>query len=128
MSFSKKLLVAFDPKKPDSQITDFLIPWNRGVGSVFLGLKSGKESALGMMVYTGVAINENDLFAKLVDSGNAIGNVEETLAMLRAYLLRLQSFKIGNVVQIDSTNQASGREVELALVANTPTGVKISST
>ena len=118
------MLVAFDPTKPDSRTTDFLIPWSRDGQRVFLGLKSGKEAALGMMVLIGRSITENELFAKLVDSGAVIPNVDETLALLRSYLDGMQSFKIGNVVRIRSTDQVNGPDVELELVANTPSAVK----
>ncbi|MFM7163415.1 MAG: hypothetical protein ACKO3P_23945, partial [Planctomycetaceae bacterium] len=91
MSSTKKMLVAFDPAKPDSQATDFVIPWSRNGQRVFLGLKSGKVAALGMMVFIGRSITENDLFAKLVDSGALIPNVDETLALLRSYLEGLQT-------------------------------------
>lgn len=124
MSSTKKLLVAFDPAKPDSKTTDFLVPWNRGGQRVFLGLKSGQESSLGMIVFIGRSVTETDLFIKLVDSGAEIGNVEETLHSLRSYLDRLQSLKIGNVVRIRSTGQDSGPDVELELIANTPSAVK----
>ncbi len=123
MSSTMKMLVAFDPTKPDSQTTDFLIPWSRDNQRVFLGLKSGKESALGMMVFIGRSITENDLFAKLVDSGAVIPDVDETLALLRSYVERLQSLKIGNVARIRSTGQVNGPDVELELVANTPSAL-----
>lgn len=123
MSSTKKMLVAFDPTKPDAQTTDFLIPWSRDGQRVFLGLKSGKEAALGMMVFIGRSITENDLFAKLVDSGAVIPNVDDTLALLRSYLEGLQSLKIGNVARIRSTGQVNGPDVELELVANTPSAV-----
>ena len=122
MSSTMKLLVAFDPTKPDSQTTDFLIPWSRDGQRVFLGLKSGKEAALGMMVFIGRSITENDLFARLVDSGEVIPNVDETLTLLRSYLEELQLLKVGNVARIHSTGQVNGPDVELELVANTPSG------
>ena len=125
MSATKKMLVAFDPAKPDAQTSDFLIPWNRDGQKVFLGLKSGKESALGMMVFVGRSITENDLFAKLVDSGAVIANVNFTLDSLRSYLDGLQALKIGNVARICSTGQVDGHDVELELVANTPSAVKV---
>jgi len=125
MSSTKKMLVAFDPAKPDSQATDFVIPWSRNGQRVFLGLKSGKVAALGMMVFIGRSITENDLFAKLVDSGAFIPNVDETLALLRSYLEGLQTLQIGNVARIRSTDQVNGPDVELELVANTPSAVKV---
>lgn len=124
MSATMKMLVAFDPSEPDSQTTDFLIPWNRDGQQVFLGLKSGKESAMGMMVFVGRPITENDLFAKLVDSATVIANVDATLDLLRSYLDGLQALKIGNVARIRSTSQIDGHDVKMELVANTSSAAK----
>jgi|688.fasta_scaffold189523_3 hypothetical protein len=124
MSSTKKLLVAFDPAKPDSKTTDFLVPWSRGGQRVLLGLKSGQESALGMMVFIGRSVTEKDLFIRLVDSGALIANVDETLQWLRSYLDRLQALKIGNVARIRSTGQDGGPDCDLELIANTPSAVK----
>jgi hypothetical protein len=124
MSTTKKMLVAFDLEKPDAQSSDFLIPWSRSGKQVFVGLKSGNESALGMMVFIGRAVTENDLFAKLVDSGAVIDDVDATFALLRSYIEQLRALKIGNVARIRSTDQVNGPDVELELVANTPSGVK----
>lgn len=123
MSSTKKLLVAFDHVRPNARTNDFLIPWHRDGQPVLLGLKSGKESALGMMVFVGRSITENDLFAKLVDSGAVIANVDETLTLLRSYIEGLQSFKIGNVARVRSTSQVKQPDVELELVAKTPSAV-----
>lgn len=120
MSSTKKLLVAFDPARPDAQSSDFLVPWHRDGQPEFLGLRSGKESALGMIVFVGRSVTENDLFATLVDSGAVIANVDEILALLRSYIESLQSFEIGNVARIRSAGQINGPSVELELVANTP--------
>ncbi len=124
MPNTKKLLVAFDPTKPEAQSSDFMIPWNREGRPVFLGLKSSKDFTYGMMVFVGRAVSENDLFAKLVDSGAFIENVEETLACLRSYVTQLQSFKIGNVVRIIPADTGSSNVFGLELVAQTPSGIK----
>jgi hypothetical protein len=121
---TKKLLVAFDPAKPDSQSSDFIIPWNREGQPVFLGLKSSKDCTYGLMVFVGRAVSENDLFAKLVDSGAFIENVEDTLACLRNYVTQLQSLKIGNVVRIIPSDAESSNAFGLELVAQTPSGIK----
>jgi hypothetical protein len=124
MSSTKKLLVAFDPAMPDAHTSDFLIPWNRDGRRVLRGLKSGKDAAFGMMVFVGRSITENDLFAKLVDSGAVIEDVDETLALLRSYLEALQTLKIGNVTRMCSATQNSGDAIELELVANAPSATK----
>jgi len=124
MSVTKKMLVAFDPGRPDTRSSEFLIPWNWEGRRVLRGLKSARESGFGMVVFVGRSVTENDLFAKLVDSGTIIANVDDTLALLRSFLDGLQCWKIGNVVQIRSTSQNVGSDVELELVANTPSAVK----
>lgn len=121
MAQSKKLLVPFDRSKPEWNPSGFLVPWKHEGKLCFRGLQSERFYELGKMVYIGVAITENDLFAKLVDAGAVIDNVDATLDILRSYLDGLQAFKIGNVVRIRSTD---GPETELELVANTPSGVK----
>jgi len=83
-------------------------------------LKSGKEHALGLMVFIGRAVTESDLFARLVDSGAAIGNVEETLSLLRSYLEQRQSLKIGNVVRLAPAVEGDVDSCRLVLVAKTP--------
>lgn len=121
---TKKLLVAFDPARPDAQSSDFVIPWSKEGQSVFLGLKSSKDFTYGLMVFVGRAVSDNDLFAKLVDSGVAIENVELTLLCLRQYVSQLQSLKIGNVVRILPADSGSNNVFELELVAQTPSGIK----
>jgi len=91
---------------------------------VLLGLKSGQESPLGMMVFVGRSVTEKDLFTKLVDSGAVIANVDETLHLLRSHLARLQTLTIGNVVRIRSPGQDSGPDVDLEIIAITPSAVK----
>jgi hypothetical protein len=123
MLSTKKLLVAFDPVRPESQSSDFLIPLKSEGQRTFRGLKSGKESALGLMVFVGRSVTENDLLAQLVDSGAVIANVDDTLDLLRTYLDRLQSLKIGNVARIRPASPSDGSEFELELVAKTPGGI-----
>ena len=121
MSETKKLLVAFVPERPKNQSSDFLIPFHTEGRTILYGLKSGSEQTHGLMIYLGRAITENDLFAKLVDSGVKIDNVNETVERLRQYLERLQSFSIGNVLRL-RVEEGSG-SFELELVAKTPSGV-----
>lgn len=92
---------------------------------MLLGLKSGSESKFGMMVFVGRSVTENDLFSKLIDSGAAIANVDETLAMLRSYLEGLQTLKIGNVARLGPPAENDGQALGLELVANTPSAVKL---
>jgi len=121
MPETKKLLVAFNPDAHDVQSSDFLIPWSLERQPVFHGLKSGKDCVYGMMVFLGRAISENDLFAKLVDSGAIINSVDSTLATLRNYIDQLQTLKLGNVVRIVPDTDAS---FGLELVSKTPSGAR----
>lgn len=73
-----------------------------------------------MMVYTGRSISENDMFAKLVNSGAVITDAAKTLALLRSYLEQLQFLKIGNVARLSSTNHSNEPNLVLELVAITP--------
>lgn len=73
-----------------------------------------------MMVYTGRSISENDMFAKLVNSGAVITDAAKTLALLRSYLEQLQFLKIGNVARLNSTNHSNEPNLVLELVAITP--------
>jgi len=121
MPESKKLLVAFNPERPDVQSSDFLIPWNLESQPVFHGLKSGKDCPCGIVVFLRRAVSENDLFAKLVDLGAFINSVDNTLATLRSYIDQLKGLKIGKVVRI-VPNAATSFGLEL--VSNTPSGAK----
>lgn len=120
MASTKKLLVAFDPAKPEARSNDFLIPWEQNGEQEFLGLKSGKQHALGMMIFLGRSVTENDLFAKLVDSGTFVPDVDATLALLRSYIDQIKTMKIGNIVRLATSDADSKSDVELELVANTP--------
>jgi hypothetical protein len=116
---SKKVLVAFDPEKPDKQSSDFLVPIpTEGGGVALLGSKSGKVAAYGLVVMTGKSVNENDLFAKLVDTGQKVPSVDECLARLSAYIEQVKSVRIGNIVELESSDGG----MKLNVAANTPSG------
>jgi hypothetical protein len=91
MSQTKRLLVPFDPAKPEWNPSEFLIPAMRQGRPIFVGLTKGGEFKLGRVVFIGQAIGENDLFAKLVASGAKIESAEETLATFGQYVKKLQS-------------------------------------
>jgi len=122
MAQTKKLLVAFDPQQSKSPSSDFLVPVQAEERTILYGLKSECEHMYGLMIYLGQAITENDLFAKLVDSGTKIANVDETVSRLRQYIEKLQSLRIGNVVRLHPDETGIGG-FELELVANTPAGM-----
>lgn len=112
-----KLLVAFDPKKPDRRSSDFLVVMLEGTQAKLLGVKSKKHAASGLVVYLGREIKANDLFAKLVDTGQKIESVGQMLRTLENYIEKLQEFRIGNLLAVepDATNG-----LQLVKLADTP--------
>ena len=119
MAESKKVLVAFDAEKPEKSSSDFLVPVRNESGEFeFFGTKSGKTIPYGMVILTGRAVTENDLFAKLVDTGMKVPSVEETLGTLCSFLAAMKTVKIGNVVTVAAAEEG----VALEVASNTPSG------
>lgn len=119
MAESRKVLVAFDPVNPGRKSSDFLVPIVTDDGELaLLGSRSGKIAPYGLVVMTNKTVNENDLFAKLVDTGRTIASVDECLARLAKFIDQLNIVRIGNIVEISSNN----RELKLEVAANTPSG------
>lgn len=118
---TKKLLVAFDPSRANAAAGDFVVPVLEADAASFFGLRSKKSSALGVMVYVGREVTVNDLFAKLVDTGRTVPNVDQTVTMLADYVSQLEEHKIGNVVAIEAAAEESCG-FRLKRVANTPSG------
>lgn len=123
LSETRKLLVAFDPARPDCQTSDFLIPWERDGQRVFLGLKSGKEATFGILVFVGRSVTENDLFTKLIETGREVANVDQALESLRSYLDALQALKIGNVARIELCCDQSRANGGLEVVWRSPSDI-----
>ena len=121
MPHTQKLLVAFNPERPEEPSSDFLVPLLSEGRRVLHGLRSRAGQRYGLMVYIGRPITEHNLFAKLVDSGAEIGDADGTLASLREYLENLQSLRVGNVVRLRKTD---GDSLELELLAKTPSGFR----
>jgi hypothetical protein len=121
MPETKKLLVAFDPERPDDASSDFLVPLHFKGRTFLHGLKSGNEQRYGLMVYIGRSISEDDLLAKLLDSRPEIKSDDTLLESFRRYVASLQALRIGNVVRLYDT--PTGGFV-LELVAKTPSGLR----
>lgn len=111
---TKKLLVAFDPKKPDHRSNNFLVLVMEGAEARLVGNKSKKPVASGLVVYLGSEIKVNDLFAELVDTGRRIESVEQTLRTLEQYIEKLQGFRIGNLLGVESDAVNGFKLVKLA--------------
>ena len=119
MAESKKVLVAFDPKKPDKQSSDFLVPIpTEDDGLALLGSKSREVASFGLVVMAGKSVNENDLFAKLVDTGQKVSSVDDCIARLIAFIEQVKSVRMGNIVKIESVDGV----MKLNVAANTPAG------
>lgn len=117
MATTKKLLVRFDIERQAPVSGDFAIPRSEDDRVLLRGIRSSQVAEHAAMVYVGREVTENDLFARLVDSGAYIGDVRGTLASLRNYIEQLQGFKIGNIVRLVADIDTSFR---LELVSNTP--------
>lgn len=119
MVSTKKLLVAFNAASPKKKSSDFLIPWWVNLKPVFFGLRSGSQSDLGMVIYTGRSLGENDLLTKCGEIGMHISDPETMAGCFRDYLEQVRSLNIGNVVRIVRADDDQGR-FHLEIVAKTP--------
>jgi hypothetical protein len=102
---------------------EFLMPYpDDPTEGAFLGLDSGKAQKYGLIVMTGRGLTQNDVFAKLVNSGRKIENVARTLALIERYFSELKGFKIGNVIGINYPfDEPNG--FKLKLIASLPSGI-----
>lgn len=116
MTQTEKFPVFFDPSRKDDASRDFLIPFRNGKKIVFHGLESGHERELGLIAYIGKSIIANDVFARLVDSGSKINDVDDAFWLIERYVERLQSFKVGNIIRLNYSEAKDDFEIEL--VAN----------
>lgn len=74
-----------------------------------------------MLVYVGRDVTTSDVFAKLVDAGRKVSDVQATLRDVERYLMQLKAFRIGNIVRVES----DGREgFDLKLACESPSHVK----
>lgn len=102
---TKKFPVSVSFGTSQTKAHEFLIPQVDGQAGVFQGLKSRRCYPYGAVSYLGKDITMNDVFAKLVDSGQKIESVERTVKMLEYYLTALQDYKIGNIIGIEPSSE-----------------------
>ena len=123
MASSKKLVIEFNPEKPDKPSCEFLIPFISDNGELaFLGTKSCTIRHYGLVILTNRAVTEIDLFAKLIDTGRT-DIVEATyLQLFSVFLDAMQKVKIGNIVEIKGM---ANREIKLNVLSRTPSGFTI---
>ncbi len=119
MAEAKKLLVPFEPDKPNWNPNDWLVAVNDGGAVTLVSLNTGREYQYGRVVFVGQNITDNDLFAKLVDSGRKVPNVADTLNTLGKFLDAMKTVKIGNVVEVVGGSENS---ITLVVASNTPSG------
>lgn len=101
---TKKILVPYDLDNPKKDYNVFLYP---NINSLeinsFIEIGKNKEWKVGRVVFTGKTITKNDVFAKIVDSGERIESVNKLLQQLDEYLNQISLFKIGDIVGIRYT-------------------------
>jgi hypothetical protein len=117
MSDTKKVLVRFDPSNPDQQSSDFLVPATVDAGLRLVGTRSHKVASYGMVVLTSRAVTSNDLFAKMVDSGLKILDVDTALSLLSRFVESLSNLRIGNIVELVPKEG----DFEVIVIAKSPT-------
>lgn len=120
LTTTKRLLVRIDDKREGRSTSDFLLPISVAGKIVLLGVQSGKQLDKGLVVYVGRDVSVSDLFAKLVDTGRKIANVEETVALISAYTSQLAAFKIGQTVTLVADEESdSGFSLQAVAQART---------
>ena len=114
---TKKMPVSITFKDFKAKSEEFVIPFTGKEKKGFRGLNSGNATKYGMITFIERKISANDVFAKLVDSGQRIDDVDATLSIISQYLEELQQFKVGNVISVDYTDDFAFR---LTKEANKP--------
>ena len=103
------MLVPFDEKFPGKKVNDFIYPHIDKSETSFVGIKKPKLWTKGMVVYTGVDITANDIFAKIAGSGKKIDSADNLIDNLQTYVAQLSEFKIGNILEIEKDGLYSFR-------------------
>lgn len=119
MAEAKKLLVPFDPDKPTWNPKDWLVPVNENGTIALRSINTDRTYRYGRVIFVGQNVSENDLFAKLVDTGRKVPNVADTLDTLVKFLDAMKTVKIGNVVEVVAGSENS---MTLVVASNTPSG------
>lgn len=95
------MLAAVKLGRCDTRLGEFLVPLiNAESGDTFVGIDSGKVAEFGAVSYTGKDLVAQTLFARYVDSGAKIPDVDGTLDCFDEYLRQIKTFKVGNVLGI----------------------------
>ncbi len=115
---TKKMPVSVSHGKFKSKSKEFIIPFTGGDREGFVGIESGKAAQYGLITYIGKDVTVNDIFAKLVDSGQKISNVEASIALFSDFIEQIQQFKVGNIIGISYSKEGIG--FKLVKEANRP--------
>ncbi len=99
-NMTKKILVPIDINDPQGKINDFLFPDPTDKKMVLKGINTGKVWGFGMVILTS-EISENDLFKRIIDSGNKIESVQSLLNALKEYVIEMPKYKIGNILKLN---------------------------
>lgn len=97
---TKKMLVPIDLENPEKDIRDFLYPSLVEEKFVLRGIKSGKIWENGIVSFTGKTVTSEEIFAKIVDSGQKISSVSLLMKILNSYVGQLKEIKLGTVVKL----------------------------
>ena len=98
---TKKMLIPFDIKQPRKKLNGFLYPSiDKTEVNSFLEIDTNKEWNVGRVVFTGIEISKNDVFARIVDSGKKIKSVDDLLSTIEDYIKQISNLKIGDIVEI----------------------------
>lgn len=94
----KKMLVSYNPKKPDAQGSDFVVPLNIDGKTSLFSIKTGKVIQYGLIVFVGKSIAITDILKKihfLSEPSN------QTIQPLNEFINNINVFKIGDIIEVD---------------------------
>ncbi len=116
---TKKMLVAVNIELNTMRKGGFVIPsQDEHSPDVFAAIDGTGTASFACVSYTGRDLDANTLFARYIDSGAKVKNVDKLLADLDDYLTQIKSFQVGNVLGI----RRNGDSAELYLAHKRPPG------
>ena len=100
---TKKMLAAVDIDRITMRKGGFVLPSQDDHDlEVFASIDGNGIATFACVSYTGRDLDANALFARYVESGAKIADVDRLLAQLDDYLGQIKTFKVGNVLGIRS--------------------------
>ncbi|MBD2806794.1 hypothetical protein ID855_19345 [Xenorhabdus sp. ZM] len=100
---TKKMLVAYNPNKPDSRRGNFIIPLILKGERKFINIKNGKSVDYGLVVFIGKDITANDIFDKLKSSN--VNEINDSMLQIELYINSVNEFKIGDIIRINENSE-----------------------